>query len=228
MTKSRHINASKTHWTQELVALLVEKYPHISTSKLAPMLDKTEQQIYHKAHLLGLKKTQEYMAGPDGGRLLRGTEIGKSYQFSKGHIPVNKGVKGISYPGTEATQFKKGEKPHTWRPIGSERLSKEGYLQVKLKDTGVSRHDYVPVHHLVWELHRGAIPKGHRIAFKDGDKTHITFENLEAVSIAEMMRRNTLHNYPKEIAQLMRLRGLVNRKINRRLKDERPTDTTSE
>ncbi len=228
MTKSRGINAPKARWTQELVALLVEKYPQTATSKLAPMLNKTVQQIYHKAHLLDLKKTQEYMSGPDGGRLLRGTEIGKAYQFPKGHVPSNKGIKGISYPGTEATQFKKGEKPHTWRPIGSERLSKEGYLQVKLKDTGVTRHDYVPVHHLVWELHRGAMPKGHRIAFINGDKTCITLDNLEAVSIAEMMRRNTLHNYPKEIAQLILLRGVVNRKINRRMKDERPTDATRE
>ncbi len=228
MKNSRNILNPRAIWTPDQLALCKKLYPHHKTEKIAPQLDKTAAQVYSKAAWLGLKKTAEYLATPDAGRLQRGENIGKSNRFLKGHVPANKGVKGISYPGTEATRFKKGNKPHTWQPIGTERFSKEGYLQVKISDTGVTRRDYAPVHQLVWQLHHGDIPEKHHVAFKDGDKTKkIVIENLELVSYAEMMKRNTLHNYPKEIAELIQLRGVVNRKINRRIKDEQSDSPAS-
>jgi hypothetical protein len=39
------------------------------------------------------------------------------------------------------------------------------------------------------------------------------------MSRAESMRRNSYHNYPKELAQLIQLRGALNRKINASIKD---------
>lgn len=231
MTKSRNILKPRAVWTPEQIAVLREMYPHHKTSKVAPLVDKTPAQVFSKGDSLGLKKTKEYLASPDAGRLQRGENIGKSHRFLKGHVPANKGKKGVSYPGTEATQFKKGNKPHTWQPIGTERYSKEGYLQVKISDTGMSRHDFVPVHQLVWQLHHGDIPEKHHVAFKDrseGSKERVAIENLELLSYAEMMRRNSYHtNLPKEFAVLVQLRGVIQRKINRRIKDGQSDSTTS-
>jgi hypothetical protein len=221
MTKSRGILKPRIKYTDEQLAAIMARYPNERTDKIATDIGLTIEQVYRKAHGLGLAKSQEYLDSPEACRLRRGDNIGAQYRFKKGMVPPNKGIKGISYPGMEATQFKKGQKSHTWKPIGTERRSKEGYLQVKISDTGVSRHDYVPVHLLVWQLHHGDIPAKHRVAFKDGNKANIVIENLELVSFGEMMKRNTVHNYPKEIAQLVLLRGAVQRKINRRQRDER-------
>lgn len=54
------------------------------------------------------------------------------------------------------------------------------------------------------------------------DPAAITADRLELVTRAENMARNTLHRYPKEVAQLIQLRGALNRKINARTKDRSP------
>ncbi|EMM6737362.1 HNH endonuclease, partial [Pseudomonas aeruginosa] len=41
-----------------------------------------------------------------------------------------------------ATRFKKGQKPHTWLPVGSTRISADGYLQRKISDTGYPPRDW--------------------------------------------------------------------------------------
>jgi hypothetical protein len=217
MTKSRGIRAPRAEWSRAELDRLAELYPDTRTAKIADELGKTVGQVFSKAAALGLKKSAAYLASPDACRLRRGDEVGKSYRFTPGHVPANKGKKGLPSVGRMAeTQFKPGAKPHTWKPIGSDRLSKEGYLQVKLYDTGCTRRDFIPVHHLVWELHRGAIPNGYRVTFRDRDKTRIVIENLELVSIADMMKRNSFHtNYPKEVGLAIQLRAALNRKINR-------------
>lgn len=228
MTNSRGIRAPKTPWTTEQEVHLRARYPHEKTEQIAADLDRPMYSVYNKAYALGLKKSAEYLASPDAQRLRRGDNVGAAYRFPKGHVPANKGVKGVCYEGCKPTQFKPGQKPHTWKPIGTERLSKEGYLQRKMADTGCTRRDYVAVHHLIWKEAGRDIPQGHALSFKDGNKTNITLENLELVSRADLMRRNTYHNYPKEIAQLIQLRGAVQRQINKRSKQNERTDKSTD
>lgn len=110
-----------------------------------------------------------------------GFKSGRDGRFKKGNRPSPKaGAKGPN-----RTSFKKGRKPHTWRPIGTERITKEGYLQRKVSDTGNTVRDYVEVHRLLWEEHHGPIPGGHVVIFKDGDRTNIVIENLMLVSRAD-------------------------------------------
>lgn len=213
MTKSRGIRAPRMAWTEQQVEEIRRRYPHEKTDKIAADLGLPVARIYSKASCMELAKTPEYLASPDAQRLRRGDNVGAAYRFPKGHVPANKGVKGISYPGMEATQFKKGQKSSTWKPIGSERHSKEGYLQRKMTDTGVTRRDYVPVHHIIWKEAGRAIPKGFALTFKDGDKTNITLENLELVSRADMMKRNSIHNLPEELKDVLKLKGALNRRI---------------
>ena len=106
---------------------------------------------------------------------------------------------------------------HNWVPIGSERVSKDGYLQRKLTDTGNIR-DFVAVHHIIWHEAGRTIPPNHALIFKDGDKTKIELDNLELISRADLMRRNSVHNYGPEIAQLHQLQGVITRRINQRLR----------
>lgn len=127
-------------------------------------------------------------------------------------VPWNKGMKGLQTGGRE-TQFKPGSRPHTWKPIGSERTV-DGYLQRKVTDTGYPPRDWQPVHVLLWVEHRGPVPAGHAVRFKDGDRTHIAIDNLELISRAQLMRRNTLHNLPPELVETIRARSALVRRIN--------------
>ena len=123
------------------------------------------------------------------------------------------------------TQFKKGQlngvAAARWVPIGSYRINADGYLDRKIRDDGLPQKRWVPVHRLIWIDAHGPIPPGHAVAFKRGCATtelaKITLEVIELVSREELMRRNSYHfNYPKEIGELIQLRGAVQRQINKR------------
>ena len=60
------------------------------------------------------------------------------------------------------------------------------------------------------------------VVFRDRNKRNIDQANLEAITRAENMRRNSYHRYGQEIARAVQLRGVLNRQINKRLKDEEP------
>lgn len=201
-------------WIPAEIEHLRTQYPHRPTSVIAATLKLSIGQIYAKATRLGLRKSPEYLASPDACRLRRGDKIGEAGRFQKGLTPWNKGMKGLHIGGAE-TQFKPGHRPHTWRPIGTERTSDEGYLQRKMTDTGCTRRDYVNVHWLIWLAAGNKIPPGHVLVFRDGNTRHITLDNLELITRRELMARNTVHNLPKPLAQLVQLRGALVRKINR-------------
>ena len=76
-----------------------------------------------------------------------------------------------------------------------------------MADTGVTRRDYVNVHHLIWREAGNDIPPGHILIFRDGNKANFALENLELITRKENMRRNSVHNLPKELAELCQLKG---------------------
>ena len=239
MTKSRNINKPKAVWTPEKKAIVIARYPHEKTSKIAADIGMTDQQVFAFAKRPGidLKKTPEYLASPDACRLRREDSPGIAYRYPKGHVPANKGVKGISYPGMEVTQFKKGQlSPRCaamLKQVGDLRVSNYGYLERKVTMGLSGGQRWKAEHRLVWEAANGPLPKGHIVIFRKGMKTtdpaEITLDKLELVSYEENMRRNSFHNnYPKEVGQLIQLRAVVQRKINRKEKDERANSTTNE
>ncbi|EIY9709310.1 HNH endonuclease signature motif containing protein [Pseudomonas aeruginosa] len=112
-----------------------------------------------------------------------------------------------------ATRFKKGQKPHTWLPVGSTRISADGYLQRKISDTGYPPRDWKGIHILLWEEHFGPIPTGHCVCFKDNNKQNVVIDNLELITRAERMRRNSIHRYPPELKSAIRVISKLKRTI---------------
>lgn len=106
--------------------------------------------------------------------------------FLKGHEPHNKGKKGINYEGTRATQFKKGQMPHNYKPVESERVNGGGYVDIKIADPNKWR----PKHVLIWEAANGPVPKGHVVIFGDGDKRNFDLNNLLLVSRRQLIQMN--------------------------------------
>ncbi|MDF5811770.1 Uncharacterised protein [Pseudomonas aeruginosa] len=123
-------------------------------------------------------------------------------------------MKGLPARGRSSeTQFKKGQKPHTWLPVGSTRVSADGYLQRKISDTGYPPRDWKSIHILLWEEHVGPIPTGHCVCFKDNNKQNVVIDNLELITRAERMRRNSIHRYPPELKSAIRVISKLKRTI---------------
>lgn len=214
----------RQHWTDGELATLRARYSHEKTSVIAAALGRAVYSVYNKAHSLGLKKSAEFLASPASGRT--DGSRGASGRFKPGQTPANKGLRRPGWaPGRMAeTQFRKGERRgvavRLYQPIGTERTSKDGYLERKINDDMPLQKRWRAVHILMWEAVHGPLPAGHAVVFKDKDKTHIVIDNLELVSRADLMRRNTRHNLPKELSDLIQLRGALNRVINHRAKNE--------
>lgn len=98
---------------------------------------------------------------------------GRTGRFQKGQEPPNKGKKGVCAAGCEKTWFKKGHIPANYRPVGSERVNKDGYIEVK-----VDPNKWRLKHRVVWEAVNGKISKGYIIIFRDNDKTNTDINNL--------------------------------------------------
>ena len=197
-----HRNNGKP-WSDSDRELLAQLYPDDDNVTLGRIFGRSESSILNAAKTYGLRKSAAYMATGPG-------------CFKQGNQAWNKGKKGLDIGGKH-TRFKKGQKPQTWQPIGHERVC-DGYLQRKVTDTGNTPRDYRPVHHLVWEEHTGEpVPEGHALVFRDGNRRNFDPANLELITRAELMRRNSYHtNLPPELAQIVQLRGALTRRINRR------------
>jgi hypothetical protein len=203
-------------WREEEIAVLKEMYQTESAKDIAARLGCTLSQVQNKAWSLGLKKSREVIAELSRRAMADPNHPGRRHQFRKGLTPWNKGLHWESGGRSFETRFKPGNKPHSWNPVGHEREVKGGYLQRKIQDTGCTRRDYVMVHHLVWREAGREIPPGHALVFKDGNKRNFSLDNLELISRAELMRRNSVHNYGPEIARVHQLQGAIMRQINKR------------
>lgn len=195
-------------WTPAEDAILAELYRQFSAGEIAARLDRTRPSVKNRVNKLGLMK-------PAGQ-----TNTGR---FAKGHPSWNKGKKGLN-TGGEAGWFKPGNRSgvalDVYQPIGAERISKEGYLQRKVNDDPVLHRRWRFVHVILWEEAHGPVPPGHVVAFANGDKTDIRLDNLECISRRELMLRNTVHNYPPELRQVIRLKGAITKRIATRQKKE--------
>lgn len=200
-------------WTPTELRTLRKLYADTPTAVIAAKLGRTSGAVYQAADKHGLTKSAEYFAGEQAGRL-KG-ERGVACRFKPGHQTWNAGMKGLDIGGKE-TRFKSGNKPKTWRPIGSERLDTDGIMWRKVADTRNRKTDWKPVHVLIWESVNGPLPRDKFVIFSDGNHSNFEPSNLLAVTRAENMARNTCHRYPKEIVRLMQLRGALNRQINKR------------
>lgn len=231
--------AGKRLWDPADDALLVARYPNERTAGLADELRRSTRAVYVRARLLGIAKSEDYLASADACRLRRGDNVGMATRFRKGHVPVNKGLRRPGWgPGRmKETQFKPGARQgaaaRNWRPVGTILIDPDGYLRIKVREArrgepygfGNSRV-WPQLHRQVWERAHGPVPPGHAVAFKNGDRTDVCLDNLLLVSRRELMARNTIHKLPKTLASTLQLLGALERQIRRRTpreeQDRRP------
>lgn len=217
-------------WKKRELAKVLKLYPDMDTKQLAATMDRSVISIYQRAQIHGVAKSAAYDARKKKMEAERLKRSGVAYRFPKGHVPANAGLRRPGFaPGRMAqTQFKKGRPPseaRNYKPIGTLRVSADGLLERKVSDDQsiFPARRWVGVHRLVWIEANGPIPDRHAVVFRPGRATtdikKITLDAIELVSREQLMLRNSYHtNYPKEIRQVIQLRGALQRQINRRVK----------
>lgn len=173
-------------YTEEMKNFIVVNAKGISNAELTEMFNKKFNTALSLEQIKGYKKNHKISSGLTG-------------YYPKGNIPFNKGKKGICYAGSEKTWFKSGKMPHNHKPVGSERVSVDGYIEIKVAESKKWRLK----HRVVWEMAHGKIPRNHVIIFLDGNKLNVTVENLKLVSRGQLllMNRNGLFIGDRELTE---------------------------
>ena len=209
----------KRIWTKEEINILLRDYqdPNIFTADIAKRLDRTLPQVYNKARKMGLKAPLE--RNRLAGKLGTNHPNAVAHRFKKGSVPPNKGKKMSPevYEKVKETMFKKGNSPVNHREVGSERINVDGYIEIKVAEPNRWRLK----HRIIWEQVNGEIPKGYNVQFKNHNTQDCRIENLYIISKAEQMRteNSLVARYPKEVQEVIRLKGVVNRIIHKRERD---------
>lgn len=214
----------KRTWTDEEVLMLRTSYSDSPTDDLAERLGRTIKQVANKANGLGLRKSGQFLSAINERWTRKNPDNpGIETRFLKGRIPWNKGLRGLYLGGVEH-RFKKGQRAgrakHSYRAIGSERINKDGYLERKINDDLPMQKRWKAVHLLLWESEHGPLPDGHAVIFRDGNKQNLCLENLQLISRADLMRKNSVHRYGREIYLLSQLLGAITRQINQRDRED--------
>lgn len=190
----------KKIWTSQEIETLKRLYPDCKTETLEGIFKRKASIISQKASKLGIGKSEGFKKSPISGRMLKGNTIGEATRFTKQTPGWNKGLKQVDYMSAEMiersakTRFKKGQDPHNAVPIGYERITQDGYVEVKvrhLKGGDAKNKNFVLKHRMIYEQNFGEISEGMNVEFLDGNKLNFELSNLVLRTRQENMLRNS-------------------------------------
>lgn len=81
-------------------------------------------------------------------------------------------------PSSSKAKYKKGHRPHNAVPVGTECKRDTSYWWVKVAEPNKWRQKHI----LLWEAANGPMPDGYCLRFLDGNKDHVSLDNLQLVS----------------------------------------------
>lgn len=202
---------AKKFWTDDEIKLLKQVYPNMYSEDAAKLFNCTTRQVYNAASKFKIKKSKEWMQVELQRQAKRLHIVGKDVRFQPGHIPANKGQKmnADQYEKCKFTMFSKGNKPHNIKWDGYERITVDGYTEVR-----VSERVFKLKHRMIWEEANGPIPPGMIVIFKDKNKKNFDINNLELITRAEGVNRNRYTQYPPELRNLIKLNNKLKKKLN--------------
>lgn len=170
---ARHI------WTEEEVEFIREIYPYHENKEISKMVKEKFGFDVSARNLLNVSHKHRFPQ----------KAIPNSGCYRKGDVPWNKG-KGMSEEVKEKvkkTWFKKGEIPKNHRPVGSTRITVDGYTEIKIAEP----NKWALYHRHLYEVEHGEkLKKNEAIIFADGDKTNFDIDNLVKVSRANLLYLN--------------------------------------
>lgn len=206
----------RRYWTNEESLLLQKWYGRtdMSVSEMSKRLGRPLTLVYQKARSFGLSRPRQVYT--ECGKNVAQLEQSKLHRYQKGCIPANKGKKmdPDTYTKCAGTMFRKGNMPANHRDVGSERINKDGYIEVKVAEP----NKWKAKHRVIWEEANGPVEKGYNVQFKDGNRLNVSLENLYLISRSRQLKEQNslMARYPKELQDIIRLRGAVKRQIKRK------------
>lgn len=154
-------------WNNKEHKILLDNYRDLPNITIAKMVGRSASAVKRKMYQLGLKRTPAE------------------------HRKIMHMVKTIPNAG----QFKKGNLPHNTKYNGHERITVDGYIEVRIKQ-GVYR-----LKHLYnWEKVNGKLKPGYCLRCIDGNVLNTDASNWKMITRQENMLLNTTkHNYLPEV-----------------------------
>lgn len=189
-------------FTNKEDAFLKRNYKKIPAKRMAKMMGRSESTARQRMKILGIVVPSEIVE-----------KFKIESRFKKGHPPANKGKKmsDETYKKVSRTMFKAGQLSHNKKPLGSIRITEDGYQEIKVAEP----NKWEAYHRLMWEETFGNIPKDGVVRFVTKDKMNVHPFNLELIDRSENMKLNSWHNYPKELQLVIQMKGALNRQINK-------------
>lgn len=170
-------------WPQEIAAYILENYRGVGPKEMALRVNGVFGTSYSSKQLTAWYKNHKLNSGLTG-------------RFEKGSVPFTAGKRPQdvcrspeALKRLQESWFKKGAPPGNKLPVGSECTRQEGYVWIKMAEPNRWRMRT----RVIWERHYGAIPKGHVIIHKDGNKANDELDNLMMISCAENRILNQQH-----------------------------------
>lgn len=170
---ARHI------WIEEEINFLRKIYPYYPNKDVIEMLKEKFGIEISKRNLLNAKNRYN----------IPNKVIPNSGNYKKGKVAWNKGKKmpEETRAKVKKTWFKKGRIPKNHRPVGSTRITVDGYTEIKIAEP----NRWALYHrHLYEQAHEEKLAKNDVVIFADGDKTNFAIDNLVKVSRANLLYLN--------------------------------------
>lgn len=143
-----------------------------------------------------------------------GLKSGVDARFKPDHTPFNKGRKKY-WIGGEETQFKSGHRPHNYKPVGTERVNGDDYVDIKIVDPNKWKGKHI----ITWEQRNGPVPKGSVVIFGDGNRRNFDPDNLIMVSRKKLSTLNK-HGLIQNNADLTRT-GIIMADVIQKISDRK-------
>lgn len=161
--------------TDEMHRFLLDNVRGLSNIELTELVNKTFGTSIAVNQIKSYKGNHHIQSGLTG-------------RFVKGQKAHNKGVKvkEETYAKCQKTMFKKGNVPVNHRSVGSERINKYGYIEIKVAEPSRWRLK----HRVVWEEVNGCVTHGKCIIFLNGEKTDVRIDNLALIDREVNLRMN--------------------------------------
>lgn len=204
-------------WTDEVIQFMIDNYEGKDNIELAKLLNEKFNLNTNNDRVSNVKANLKRRRGIDL------TTYINTGCYRKGIAPANKGKKWDEYMSKEGqersrkTCYKKGNIPANHREVGEERITVDGYVEIKVRDR-CGNKNWELKHRYIYEQYYGKIPDGYNIIFLDGNKLNLDISNLKAVSKAEdlIMNNNKLFTTDKDLTNTGTILAKVIDKINKK------------
>ena len=193
----------------DMVAYMMEIIPGHEEYQIKELFQNKFGILLTESQIGGFKYKYHIRSGTHGGR------------FAKGFTPYNKGKKmsAETYRKVKGTMFKKGNVPKNHREVGSERITVDGYVEIKVAEPNKWK---LKSRYLYEQYHNVKLTKSDVIIFLDGNRLNLDIDNLFLISRAALARFNQdkLYSDNPEMTKAAALMAELKTKTRKKRKKE--------